>query len=67
MDLRDHFGLDQVQVDAFTAGALFTGNPAAVVFTHKEEQWMQHVAMENNLAETAFLYEVAPNEYKLRW
>jgi PhzF family phenazine biosynthesis protein len=44
------------QVDAF-AEKLFSGNPAAVC---PLEQWlpdelMQNIAMENNLAETAFL------------
>jgi len=44
------------QVDAFAA-ALFQGNPAAVV---PLAEWlpdaiMQHIAMENNLAETAFI------------
>ncbi|MCF4097017.1 PhzF family phenazine biosynthesis protein [Maritalea mediterranea] len=44
------------QVDAFTAN-LFKGNPAAVMVV---ENWldgglMQHIAMENNLSETAFV------------
>ncbi|HVU53760.1 MAG TPA: PhzF family phenazine biosynthesis protein [Puia sp.] len=44
------------QIDAFAA-ALFQGNPAAVV---PLAEWlpdgvMQHIAMENNLAETAFI------------
>jgi PhzF family phenazine biosynthesis protein len=44
------------QVDAF-AGALFHGNPAAVCILEKwlPEVLMQNIAMENNLAETAFV------------
>ena len=55
------------QVDAFADG-LFTGNPAAIC---PLESWisdatMQSIAMENNLAETAFL--VAEGDgYHLRW
>jgi PhzF family phenazine biosynthesis protein len=45
-----------VQVDAFTSEA-FAGNPAAVCFLpgEREASWMQNVAREMNLAETAFL------------
>jgi len=45
-----------VQVDAFTSTA-FAGNPAAVCVLPepREAAWMQKVAMEINLAETAFL------------
>jgi PhzF family phenazine biosynthesis protein len=45
------------QVDAFTE-KLFSGNPAAVVFTKDElpPQAMQSIASENNLSETAFVY-----------
>lgn len=56
-----------VQVDAFTAHP-FGGNPAAVCILQsaKEESWMAKVAMEMNLAETAFL--VAGGEgHHLRW
>lgn len=56
-----------LQVDAFTAQP-FRGNPAAVCVLDapREEQWMQAVAQEMNLSETAFLY---PQEhgYNLRW
>jgi len=31
---------EQLQVDAFTSKA-FGGNPAAVVFEHRGDQWMQ--------------------------
>jgi len=56
-----------VQVDAFTEHP-FGGNPAAVCIlpSAKEDWWMAKVAMEMNLAETAFL--VANGEgYNLRW
>lgn len=45
-----------LQVDAFTPEP-FAGNPAAVCFlpAPREEAWMQHVAREMNLSETAFL------------
>lgn len=55
-------------VDAFT-GELFRGNPAAVVvLTHPaSEPWMQQVAAEFNLAETAFLVAEASGRWQLRW
>ncbi len=56
-----------IQVDAFSAQP-FRGNPAAVcvLSAPREEQWMQAVAQEMNLSETAFLY---PQEdgFHLRW
>ena len=44
------------QVDAFTAEP-FAGNPAAVCLLDHEAEpgWMQRVAAEMNLAETAFV------------
>lgn len=55
------------QVDAF-AEKVFEGNPAAVCLLESwpEDRWMQQIAMENNLAETAFL---VPSEstYEIRW
>ena len=44
------------QIDAFT-GEPFKGNPAAVVIldVEAEEGWMQSVAFEMNLSETAFV------------
>lgn len=54
-------------VDAFTDRA-FSGNPAAVCLLKSEadEEWMQQVAAEMNLSETAFL--VRENDgYRLRW
>ena len=57
-----------VQVDAFTAEP-FSGNPAAVVVltSPRPEEWMQHVAAEMNLSETAFLHRRADGEFDLRW
>jgi PhzF family phenazine biosynthesis protein len=56
-----------VQVDAFTDKP-FGGNPAAVCIlaAPKEADWMQKVAMENNLAETAYLLK-QEDGYNLRW
>ncbi len=55
------------QVDAFTDKP-FAGNPAAVCLLTEpaDETWMQNVAAEMNLSETAFL---VPQEdgYDLRW
>jgi PhzF family phenazine biosynthesis protein len=55
------------QVDAFTDQP-FQGNPAAVVILEKTQpaQWMQLVAREMNLSETAFVYR-QENGYKLQW
>tara|TARA_B100001146_G_C16199195_1_gene443348 strand:- start:4033 stop:4821 length:789 start_codon:yes stop_codon:yes gene_type:complete len=55
------------QVDAFT-NEVFSGNPAAVC---PLEQWlddniMQKIAMENNLAETAFIIKTSSG-YNIRW
>jgi len=46
-----------VQVDAFTATP-FAGNPAAVCIlpAPRDAFWMQQVAREMNLSETAFLH-----------
>ncbi len=56
-----------VQVDSFT-DKQFSGNPAAVCIlpSARDERWMQNVASEMNLSETAFL--VKRNDgYDLRW
>lgn len=55
------------QIDAFT-DKVFSGNPAAVC---PLDQWLsddilQKIAMENNLAETAF-YVKQDNKYQIRW
>lgn len=56
-----------VQVDAFTHEP-FTGNPAAVCVLPepRPERWMQQVAAEMNLSETAFLHRQADG-FGLRW
>ena len=56
------------QVDAFTAEP-FRGNPAAVVVLERwpADAWMQSVAAEMNLSETAFLVRRGPGEFDLRW
>jgi PhzF family phenazine biosynthesis protein len=56
-----------VQVDAFT-DTPFTGNPAAVCLLDQptQERWMQQVAREMNLSETAFLHPEGDG-YRLRW
>jgi predicted PhzF superfamily epimerase YddE/YHI9 len=56
-------------VDAFADGP-FTGNPAAVVplVEPRSEQWMQSVAIEMNLAETAFVDAYSGSSRpELRW
>lgn len=55
------------QVDAFT-DKLFQGNPAAVCPLEKwlGDDLLQKIAMENNLAETAF-YVQKGDEYQIRW
>lgn len=54
-------------VDAF-ADRPFTGNPAAVVPLSKwpDDRWLQNVAMEMNLSETAF-FVPTENGFHLRW
>ena len=55
------------QVDAFTSEP-FKGNPAAVCLltTSKSDSWMQAVAKEMNLSETAFL-QTEDGGWRLRW
>ena len=55
------------QVDAFT-DRVFGGNPAAVCPLKKwlSDDLLQKIAMENNLAETAF-YIRDENQYQIRW
>ena len=56
-----------LQIDAFTDRP-FGGNPAGVCLLDRpaDPSWMQHVAAEMNLAETAFL---VPRDggFDLRW
>lgn len=56
-----------VQVDAFTDQP-FSGNPAAVCVMEeaRDALWMQNVAREMNLSETAFLHP-ENGGYRLRW
>jgi PhzF family phenazine biosynthesis protein len=65
-------GMQAFVVDAFTDRP-FAGNPAAVCLGTAasgdhlgDERWMQQVAAEFNLAETAFLAG-GPGSYDLRW
>ena len=55
------------QVDAFTDKP-FTGNPASVCVLPgpTEDAWMQNVAREMNLSETAFLLK-QEDGFRLRW
>jgi len=54
-------------VDAFTSEP-FAGNPAAVCLLEdaRSDRWLQAVAAEMNLSETAFLWREGPG-YRLRW
>ncbi|RVU33078.1 PhzF family phenazine biosynthesis protein [Rheinheimera riviphila] len=56
------------QVDAFT-NQRFRGNAAAVVplASWLDDALMLQIAQENNLSETAFLLELAPGHYHIRW
>ena len=56
------------QVDAFT-GEPFGGNPAAVCLlpAPADASWMQRVAREMNLSETAFLVRRDDGTFDLRW
>ena len=60
-------GIAIYQVDAFTEKP-FRGNPAAVCILPEpgEEAWMQNVAREMNLSETAFLHKQRDG-FNLRW
>ena len=55
------------QIDAFTDHP-FTGNPAAVCLlaSARDARWMQQIALEMNLAETAFVVR-RPDGFDLRW
>jgi len=60
-------GFTLIQVDAFTDKP-FAGNPAAVCIlpAPRDAHWMQNVAREMNLSETAFLVR-QEDGYSLRW
>jgi PhzF family phenazine biosynthesis protein len=55
------------QADAF-ADNVFSGNPAAVIPLQKwlSDETLQHIAMENNLSETAFFIPFE-NGFHIRW
>lgn len=57
-----------VQVDAFTTTP-FAGNPAAVCVLSepRSDEWLQLVAREMNLPDTAFLTPRADGSFHLRW
>ena len=59
--------IKQYIVDAFT-DQVFRGNPAAICVPDAwpDEQQMKHIALENNLSETAFVVK-EPEGYHLRW
>ena len=61
-------GIPIFQVDAFTEQP-FSGNPAAVCLPPHldDEPWMQQVAAEMNVSETAFLRLRSDGSYDLRW
>jgi len=63
VSMAQHF----TQVDAFTDRP-FAGNPAAVCLlpSPRDAHWMQRIASEMNLAETAFLVPRADG-FDLRW
>ena len=60
-------GVPVVEVDAFTSEP-FAGNPAAVCLLSdpRDATWMQSVAREMNLAETAFV-QPRGSDFDLRW
>ena len=66
-NLLKHMSLTIYQVDAFTDQP-FAGNPAAVCLlpAPRDEAWMQNVAREMNLSETAFLHR-DKDGWRLRW
>ena len=61
-------GQEIFQVDAFT-NKPFAGNPAAVCVLprSRDDGWMQNIAKEMNLSETAFLLRQDDGSYNLRW
>jgi len=61
-------GIKISQVDAFTDRP-FAGNPAAVCVLSEpaDDCWMQNVAAEMNLSETAFARRLSGAKFNLRW
>jgi PhzF family phenazine biosynthesis protein len=66
--MSHHQPIPYFVVDAFT-NKPFSGNPAAVVILKdpKTDEWLQQVAAEFNLSETAFLWHQENNKWNLRW
>ena len=67
--MTDSLRVPLLQIDRFTA-TCFHGNPAAVCLlaAPAAEDWMQAVAAEMNLSETAFVVpRTAAGEFDLRW
>src|SRR6185369_12146472 len=62
-----HNGPPLLQIDAFTSTP-WRGNPAAVCLldTPRDDAWLQAVASEMNLSETAFLWRRSEG-FDLRW
>jgi len=60
--------LPMFQVNAFTTDNAFSGNPAAIILLERphDATWMQAVAAEMNLSETAFVRPCADG-FELRW
>jgi predicted PhzF superfamily epimerase YddE/YHI9 len=67
-DMAAPASLPFLQVDAFTQDP-FGGNPAGIVFLEspRNAAWLQAVAAEMNLSETAFLLRRADGRFDLRW
>jgi PhzF family phenazine biosynthesis protein len=65
---RDEVNYPFFIVDAFTK-VLFGGNPAAVCLLHEQvsTKWMQGIAAETCLSETAFVQLGENSKFKLRW
>ncbi len=67
-NITEHMGnITTYIIDSFTDTA-FRGNPAAVCILNNQQsvEWMQNVASEFNLAETAFVHPVEKG-FQLRW
>ena len=64
----DNQRLPYFVVDAFTHKP-FSGNPAAVCVLDepKTDEWLQKIAAQFNLSETAFLWHQKDNQWQLRW
>src|SRR5262245_30858393 len=64
---REFTGIPLYHIDAFTERP-FAGNPAAICILNEARPaaWMQSVAAEMNLSETAFVRKLG-SDYELRW